>query len=308
MAKLWKKWVLAAVAAIMVAPPGICGTDHPDHKATAPAAAPEEEATHLDLFSLETDYVGSSRIRELGGRFGRQDALSEHFSYGHRILLSGNWYFRAGLAYDRWDFGGTENGSPLPTHLQGIAGTLAMEYVIHNYAGAALELHPGFYYADRLRGSDSFDMPWDAFASFTIKKDKFYGTLGVSGAQFYEIPVVPIVGVIWLVNDNLRLEAIFPRSSLIYTLNKDWELDAIWEIAGGGFRAGETGDPRLSHSVIEYYENRLGGQVIYSGLKPVKITAGAGWCFERNFNFFRAHEQYTAEGAPYLKVALTADF
>ena len=292
------KLVAAAVSLLTAACTGICGT------AASSEAAQEKNA--LDLFSTETIYAGESNVRELGGRFGSQDELSNTFTYGHRFLLKDNWYFRAGTECHRYDFGGAE--SPLPSHLQSVAGTLAVEYVIQNHSGAAIEIHPGIFTADGIHGSDSFDIPWDIYAGFPIKKDKLYGILGGSGAMFYSVPVVPIFGVVWLATDDFRVEAIFPKSTVVYTVNKDWELNLTWELIGGGFRMGETGDPRLSHSVVEYYDNRAGAQAIYAGWKPFKLTAGAGWVIGRTYDFFRAGQKFSTEGAPFLKLAVEADF
>ena len=52
-------------------------------------------------------------------------------AYDHRFLITGNWYFRAGVEYERYDFGGSDNG--LPDHLQALYGHLALEYVVKDF-------------------------------------------------------------------------------------------------------------------------------------------------------------------------------
>ena len=49
--------------------------------------------------------------------------------------------FRAGVEYERYDFGGSDNG--LPDHLQALYGHLALEYDVKDTAGISVEADPG---------------------------------------------------------------------------------------------------------------------------------------------------------------------
>src|SRR4030088_2818980 len=98
-----------------------------------PSAIPEDQNSH-DLFDYEMDYTLNSNFYDDHGKFGNGDSIYNDFSYAHRFLITGKWYFRAGVEYERFDFDGTNNG--LPDHLQTIHALLALEYVVHNHAGA----------------------------------------------------------------------------------------------------------------------------------------------------------------------------
>src|SRR5213075_1649778 len=117
-----------------------------------PAPTPEEE-TSRDLFSYETTYTFRSDFTE--SKLGHGDSLHNDFSYDHRFLIAGKWYFRAGVEYERYDFGGTDNG--LPDHLQTAHALLAFEYVIHDHAGAGIEIDPGVYFQNN--PDNAFDIP-----------------------------------------------------------------------------------------------------------------------------------------------------
>ena len=78
-----------------------------------PGPTPEEENSR-DFFNYETTYTFRSDFKE--SKLGHLNSLFNDFSYDHRFLITGNWYFRAGVEYERYDFGGTDNG--LPDHLQ----------------------------------------------------------------------------------------------------------------------------------------------------------------------------------------------
>src|SRR5437773_7052230 len=73
----------------------------------------DEDKISRDLFSLESTYTFKSDFHN--SAFGEGSSLYDDFSYDHRFLIKGNWYFRTGIEYERYDFGGM-NG--LPNHLQ----------------------------------------------------------------------------------------------------------------------------------------------------------------------------------------------
>src|SRR6476661_4360255 len=95
-----------------------------------PSPTPADE-THRNLFNYETTYTFDSDFKE--SKLGDGSSLYDDFSYDHRFLISGKVYFRLGVEYERYDFGGTNNG--LPDHLQGLYGHVAVEYVVKDYPG-----------------------------------------------------------------------------------------------------------------------------------------------------------------------------
>src|SRR5438094_5320338 len=184
-----------------------------------PSPTPAEE-NHRDLFDYEMDYTFSSHFYDVRGDFGHGDSLYNDFSYAHRFLITGKWYFRAGVEYERFDFGGTDNG--LPDHLQTVHALLALEYVVHDHAGAGIEIDPGPYFQDDVSG-DSIDVPWKAFVTFPLKKDKIFGVIGVGGGLYQKPIVAPGGGLIWLFTDHFRLEGVFPKPALVYNPNDNWD-------------------------------------------------------------------------------------
>src|ERR1700747_3178386 len=127
-----------------------------------PSPTPADQNSH-DIFSWETTYTFSSDFKE--SKLGHGDSLYDDFSYDHRFLITGKWYLRLGVEYERYDFDGTNNG--LPDHLQAAYGHIAVEYIVKDFAGAGLELDPGVYFQDNVRG-DAFDIPTKAWFSFRL--------------------------------------------------------------------------------------------------------------------------------------------
>jgi len=273
-----------------------------------PSPTPADE-NHRELFDYELDYTGGSSFYDDHGKFGHGDSLYNDFSYAHRFLITGKWYFRAGVEYERYDFDGTNNG--LPDHLQTVHALLALEYVVHDHAGAGIEIDPGVYFQNDLHGND-FDIPWKAFFSFPLKKDKIFGVLGVGGALNSNPVVAPGGGIIWLFTDKLRLEGVFPKPALVYNPSDDWEFRIFGNLVYESFRTDDVITPerklQVHNAWVQYSEDRAGVQVSYSGLKPLQIILGGGVTVKRDFDFFRAEASAKTNPAPFVKFEILAKF
>ncbi|PYJ18243.1 MAG: hypothetical protein DME94_02135 [Verrucomicrobia bacterium] len=271
-----------------------------------PSPAPADENSR-DLFYYETTYTFDSDFKE--SKLGHGDSLYNDFSYDHRFLITGKWYFRVGVEYDRYDFGGTDNG--LPDHLQTASAHLALEYVVKDFAGISIELDPGVYFQDNVTW-DAFDIPAKAYVTFPLKKDKIFAVVALGGSIYQDPPVAPGGGIIWIFSDKLRLQGVFPRPALIYQPNDDWEFRITGELNYTSFRTDDvlTTERKLQlhNAVVQYSEDRAGVQIAYSGLKPLKLIVGAGVTVERDFDFFRANQSKRTDPAPYIRIAAEAKF
>jgi hypothetical protein len=274
-----------------------------------PSGTPDENKNSSDIFQYETNYTANSNFFDDRAKFGDGGSIYNDFSYAHRFLITGNWYFRGGVEYERFDFTGSDNG--LPDHLQTIHGLLALEYVIHDHAGAGIEIDPGPYFENNITG-DSIDIPWKVFVSFPIKKDKIFGVIGAGGSIYSSPIIAPGGGLIWLFSDHLRLEGVFPKPALVYSPNDDWEFRLAGNLYYESFRTDNvmTREAKLQvqNAVVQYSEDRAGLSATYSHFKPFDITFDAGVTVRRDFDFFRAEASAKTDPAPYVRLAVQAKF
>ena len=294
-----------AVLFLCTATPVFAGT--PTYE-VQPSPTPEE-GNHLNLFDYEMDYTFSSDYYNTHHDFGHGDSLYNDISYSRRFPITGNWYFRAGAEYERFDFGGTDNG--LPDHLQTIHALLAYEYIVHDHAGAGIEIDPGPYFQNHVTG-DSIDVPWKIWVTFPLKKDKIFAVIGLGGS-IYSTPIVaPGGGIIWLFNDKLRLEGVFPKPALVYNPSDDWEFRIFGNLFFESYRTDDVITPdrklQVHNAVVQYSEDRVGVQAEYSGLKPFDIRLGAGCTLRRDYDFFRAEARVLTRPAPFVKFEIEAQF
>ncbi len=296
---------LTAAALLSVTTPLFAGTPE-----LQPAPSPsEEEINHTNIFDYETVYTGNSDFKDYRGKFGDGDSLYNDFSYAHRFLITGNWYLRLGAEYERFDFGGTDNG--LPDHLQTIHALLAYEYIVHDHAGAGVELDPGVYFENHANG-DAFDIPWKVWVTFPLKKDKIFAVIGAGGAINQNPIVAPGGGIIWLFTDHLRLEGVFPKPALVYNPNDDWEFRLAGNLFFESYRTDDVITParklQVHDPVVQYSEIRVGAQATYSHFKPFDITLDVGATIRRDFDFFRAEAEVKTDPAPYVRLAIETKF
>lgn len=271
-----------------------------------PSPTPADQISR-DLFNYETTYTFNSDFKE--SKLGDGDSIYNDFSYDHRFLITGNWYFRAGVEYERYDFGGSDNG--LPDHLQAASGHLALEYVVKDFPGISIELDPGVYFQDNVT-SDAFDIPGKAYVTFPLKKDKIFAVVALGWGIYQDPPVAPGGGIIWIFSDQLRLQAVFPKPALVYQPNDDWEFRIMGELNYTSFRTDDvlTTEQKLQlhNAIVQYSEDRAGVQIGYTGIKHAKLIAGAGVTVERNYDFFRAHQSKRMDPAPYVKIGAEVKF
>ncbi len=145
-----------------------------------------------------------------------------------------------------------------------------------------------------------------------LQKDKIYGLIGLAGGLNQSPAIAPGGGIIWIFSDKLRLEGVFPKPALVYEPNTDWQVRLQGELIYQSFRTDDVITPlhklRTHNAVVQYNEDRLGVQVGYSGFKPFRISAGAGYTFIRNFDFFRHGVREKLEPAPFFRLAVEARF
>ncbi len=282
--------------------------DASDQQSPSTQTTSLEERAASDVFIADASYVFESEIHNHGG-FGDQDAAELNVEYSHRFHISGPIYFRAGLNYNRFEFG--ETFAPLPDHLQSFSAVVALEYLVGNDVGAFLQFRPGFYTEDHI-GISSFDVPITLGRVFVLQPEKLFLFVGVNTAFLRgQYPVLPLAGLVWRPNKQWTVDAVIPEPRVTYSPNKNIGFWVGGQLAGSSFRTDR--DPnilprKLSNAQVDYSEYRAGLGVNWNPSDHWTMTVAGGYAFQRRFNFERAGEEWKADGAPYVRVAMKAEF
>ena len=279
-----------------------------DDKAVQTSSLVEVERTPTNIIRLDAGYVFASDLNN-DGNFGEQDVLGTGFEFSHRFLLSGKFYLRAGVVYNRFDFG--DSFAPVPDQLFSIAGLLGLEYMVGKDVGAFLQVQPGFYTESDI-GSSSFDIPITAGRVFILQPDRLYLFVGVNVAFLRgEYPVLPLAGLVWKPTPQWQVYAVVPEPRITYSFNRNLDVFVGGQLVGGSFRTDRDDNispHKLSNAQVDYSEYRAGLGIDFHPRKELSITLGGGYAFERRINFDRAGEEWKADGAPYVRAAFRAEF
>src|SRR5262245_9359280 len=298
----------AVGCALFVAYQSWAGTEADRENASVATTEKTEEAVPLDFFQINSGYVFESDLNH-GGSFGKQSELQNEFEYGHRLLLSGNLYLHLGLTYNRYDFGST--AAPVPNHLQSMAAVFGIDYMHGTEVGAFFKVQPGFYTQSDI-GISSFDVPITLGRIFTVQEKKFY-IFGGAYASFLRggSPVLPLVGVIWIPSDNVRLLGVLPTTRFIYSATKKIDLWVGGEIVGGAFRTDRNDNiqpTKLSGATVNFSDYRAAVGFVYTMSDSFKVNLDAGCSVQRQFDFGRAGETFRTDPSPYVRLQLSAQF
>jgi hypothetical protein len=295
---------VAALALVLLTQPGRAGSVE-----TRFVEDRASERTPLDYFKLEGGYVFESELEDDDFNYGEQDAFELEAEYTHRFHLSGRWYLRAGVSYNRFTFG--DSFAPVPEHLQSIAAVLSIDYMVGADRGAFLEIRPGFYGEDNF-DSDSFDVPITLARAWVLKRDKIFLLTGVNVAFLRgQMPIIPIVGLVWHLSDQWLLYAVPPEPRLVFMPNKHLDLWIGGQLTGGSFRTDHDSNifpPRLSGAQVDYTDYRAGGGFVWHVTDAVHLDVGGGYSIQRRFNYERADIDFESGAAPYLRASLKAEF
>ncbi len=290
-----------------------------DAKPPAPALVKnDKDKVAVDIFESESTYVGGTTFREKQFRgpgqrsYGSFDESQFSFEYDHRFPLFGKVYLKLGAEYERFDFGTTN--APLPSSLQSLTGTIALEYIVQGEVGAFFTSSPGIYYSDiNSIGLGNVDAPTAAGAVVPLGKS-FYLLLGLRYSALSHYPFYPVLGAIWLISKKLRIEARPPTPRLIYSYSKQLDFYVGAELLGSAYKrdanaAARPQDRRFNNGVIDFSETRVGAGLTYSPTEQIDIEFDGGYSVSRDFEYYRGDSKaFRAHPAPYARIAISANF
>jgi hypothetical protein len=254
-------------------------------------------------FDLNSDYTLGSKLID-NPSLGSQAVYHYEIEALRNIHLFGKYYFQFGFESEGFDF--SRSNSLFPYSISSVAGEVSLSYWTGDDFYPLLKLQPGLYYTRDHITPNSFDVPLKAAAGIKIQ-ESVHLVLGIYADPFEEVPVIPIGGVNWKINDQFNLRAVFPEARFSYTPSKALEFFIASDIVGGGYRNSPTNDPRTNNALLNYTDYRAASGVNYNPKKGLSFEMVAGWSVERRFDYFRAGPDVSSKSAPYFKLDISID-
>lgn len=240
------------------------------------------EGEHPKPWSFDMVYIPQSGMDapstnvtmfEVGGTYSARIPFYERFLF--TIKPIGDVLFLSGP-------GGPE--PVLPPQLYKTAVDLQLDFRFNDKWGASLGFTPGLW-TDYVRvESSSFRFPVRVLATY-----RWSDTLFIAGGLIYTDNfyrnLYPAVGAIWDIYDRTRLELLFPRSRIIYSLMDAWQVYFVVERGGDTYDITTVLTDEIVNEQMQYRDYRilLGTEV--GVWQRAAFLAEVGWVFYRKFRF-----------------------
>ena len=126
----------------------------------------------------------------------------------------------------------------VPSSLQSMTGTVALQYVVQGEVGAFIECTPGIYYSDiNSVGPGQRRRAHVALAASCPSAKNSICCWAVRYSALSHYPFYPILGAIYVFNKHLRIEARPPTPRLIYSYSKKLDFYVGRGVARRGVQA-----------------------------------------------------------------------
>ena len=296
------------------AQPSIRWRTRPDD-APPPAQQPSRATTATSATAISSikrfDGAGAGHAIDYRDSYEAQNSIE----LNRRVHLFDQIYLKLGAKYERFDFGATT--APLPTTLQSLHGIVGLEYVVKGEPAVYLYTDPGVF-TSRFSHVNfgSVDVPVDIGTGVPVPFfHNVFGLVGMHLSALAHYPVYPILGVVWIINGRLSIQAVPPEPRMVYKVTDHLDVFAGGELLGEAYKTSYRRDlrpqeQRFNGAVIDYSETRVGGGLTYNVNKAVNFDFSGGCSLSRDFDYYRpdASKRFVTQPAPYAKIEFSAEF
>jgi hypothetical protein len=257
--------------------------------------------------SLNFSYDASSKAKFQGTRLGDSDATALNLAVNTQIALDKKWFIPLGLQSDNY-FLGTVSGAPIPDNIHTLRFNTGLGWHFNDQWTFTALLSPSLYRFEDVGGSD---IGWAGGAVATFQQNPaLTWSFGFFVAPDSDVPVLPAVGLHWLINQHYTLEVGFPKTRLTYRVDPKWSLYTGVDLNGTTFRSGETlgtktGYPNYNNALATYRDIRLGVGAGYEVGHGLRAEIEAGCSVYRDINYNDIDQDVKFNPAPYVRLGLS---
>lgn len=217
------------------------------------------------------------------------------------IQINGDWKLSVGGGYGLKYI----DASPLaalPKDLHALLLEVGVNYRINHRSFASLRLYPGIYSDFQSLSSNDVRMPVMALGGYS-----FDNGLSVIGGFIYRFGYhssnfIPALGFSYQPNQSWRFDAVAPRPSITYSASQKIQLFAAGDFASDEYELHES---KLGAKAIKYSDYKAMAGLNYLPKPAIKISASAGYAFERKFSFYDSvRAGMRVDDVPFFKVSL----
>lgn len=269
-----------------------------------------ESAESMD--QMEVTYVGPSKFTGSADA-GKITTLSAKYRLGdYKWQLSRELTLRLKTAVEAFWFDIENAAGRIPDRFANVGIGIGGDYRLNQQYQLKAEFIPTLSFGEE--SVDWDDVSFSALLAVGRRfSDQLTGVAGVMVQPQFEFPVVPIVGAIWKISDSWKLNATFPRASIVYAPSERWELLGLLQAKGGKYRTPEdfgkgSGRDDLGNDWLSYIDVEVGVGANYQVCKGFKAGLQAGVSVYRRFDFDSADFDLHGRPAPYVGATMSLSY
>lgn len=193
--------------------------------------------------------------------------------------LQGPFRIRPGFRLNLWQ--GPEN-VPLPPQTYDAYVDFGLTLPVTQRFLIDLQFKPSYSSDFSREGSDNFNFPGRG-VGILIVNEQLQIIGGVAYTDLSEVSILPVGGVIWQPNPDLKINAVFPRTIIRQRL-RNWRYADTYWYGGGEFTGGRwaiTRDDGVA-DMLEYTDLRIFTGLEWQFTERKRLFAEIGFAFERD--------------------------
>lgn len=295
---------------VVVAVSGALLSLHASGGDASPAAAAVESRPPTIQSWVDTSYTAAGAAKFRGAKGEDSDAFSLGLGAGGRVGLDGGWSVPLGIQSQN-HFLDELASAPVPGRIHTLGFSAGLERRLNEQWSVGLMLSPKIYKFEDL-GANDIGLSGGLYASW-IYSSTLRFAFGLIVAPDSDVPVLPVAGLDWQINDRFDLSLMYPRPRLSYRIDDRWKLHLGADVNSVTFRTSDTfgnerAMPRYNDALATYRDIRVGFGVGYRVSNSVSLEAETGYSVSRQFRYSRIDEHVSFESAPYCRLGISARF
>jgi len=273
-------------------------------------ARPPQPGEPLWQAGVDSGFVAGSAAKFDGARLDDSDAFNYQLQAGTRFFLNDDWFLSLGLVSDNFSLEQV-SGAPIPANIHTLRLNAGLGYRWGEKWTFSALLSPSLYRLEDVRGDD-LGISGGVLARYQANPSLTW-SFGLFAAPDSDLPVMPVVGVRWLINDRYTLEVGMPKTRLFYRIDSKWAVYGGVDLNGAVFRTGEdlgtkTGLPQYNNALATYRDVRLGVGTSYEFAHGLRAELETGYSVYREIDYFRIDDSVRFDPAPYVRLGLNIRF
>ena len=197
----------------------------------------------------------------------------------------------------------------LPDQLIALALDVGWTWRYLNGSAIQVRIAPGIYSDFEEFGGSAFSIPMSIAGIYALNNN----LSGIAGLQFrpsWELEVMPIVGAVWEISDQARLEAMLPESKLTVIVDDLCQVfgGIAWNNTSYAIRDQSAYDRK--QITFEDWRTKIGAIYLYSD--GIHLVGELGYVFNREVKFERVSagddRSINIDSTPYIRIGIAGPF